>query len=345
MMSIGLSEAQVQPYLDHLSTKHQELCIPLEMIDQLVVACINSPKNITVSGPEQIIDCLQKLLDNDGVFARKLKVDVAYHSPQMNTIATQYLELLGTLQKRTISSGVPKMASSVTGELITADELCDPNYWVQNMVSPVQFVSAVTRIITQTPKDLKKKMNKSHKSVVVTNHLVELGPHSALQGPIKDIIATSPRKADVTYLSVLNRNVSAIHSTLDTMAKLYCIGYPIPLDAINATQGSDKGATGPISLPDLPEYPFDHSQSYWHESRLNDNLRYKRHPRLDLLGTHTNDWNPLEAKWRKITKISETPWVEDHKVSIEKCERHISLTSEDQRNGDLSSSRHASHGN
>ena len=285
------------------------------MVDQLVVACVNSPKNITVSGPETIISCLQKLLENDEVFARKLQVNVAYHSPQMNLIAAEYFDILGTLQKGRVISGNPKMASSVTGELCTADEICVADYWVKNMVSPVQFVSAVNRIITQAPKELKKKLNKSHHSVVVTYNLVEIGPHSALQGPIKDIVATSHRKVDLTYMSVLNRNIPAVEAALSTMAKLYCLGYPISLEAINSIQQREKGASGPVSLTDLPEYPFDHSQSYWHESRLNVNLRHKPYPRLDLLGAQTNDWNPLEAKWRKITRISETPWVEDHKVS------------------------------
>lgn len=55
------------------------------------VACVNSPSSVTVSGDTTGLDELQELLRQEGVFERKLKVGVAYHSSHMQTITAQYL--------------------------------------------------------------------------------------------------------------------------------------------------------------------------------------------------------------------------------------------------------------
>ncbi|KAB5549432.1 thiolase-like protein [Coniochaeta sp. 2T2.1] len=51
------------------------------------VACINSPESVTISGDEPAVDKLEQLLKEAGVFARKLKVDTAYHSHHMESIS------------------------------------------------------------------------------------------------------------------------------------------------------------------------------------------------------------------------------------------------------------------
>ena len=68
-------------------------------------------------------------------------------------------------------------------------------------------------------------------------------------------------------------------------------------------------------LANLPEYPFNRSQRYWHESTMSRNLRLRKHPRLQLLGTPLVDWNfSDEGRWQKVFDSIEMPWIEDHKV-------------------------------
>ena len=63
-MSVGLSEVQVQPYLGQLANEFGAY--------RLSVACINSYKNITLSGNADQIDALEIWLKSEGIFARKL---------------------------------------------------------------------------------------------------------------------------------------------------------------------------------------------------------------------------------------------------------------------------------
>ncbi|PGH03618.1 hypothetical protein AJ79_07309 [Helicocarpus griseus UAMH5409] len=306
MMSVGLSEVQIQPYFEKVAFKFGEL--------EVVIACVNSPKNVTVSGLEFQIDFLKSILDEDKIFARKLIVPVAYHSPQMNDIAGDYLEAIGDLEMGEKGSSNPAMISSVTGRRVYAKDVIQAEYWKNNMVSLVKFSKALSKICARSP--LKpKKLDGSHRSSVNVTELVEIGPHSALQGPIRDILISIGRQNDVGYSSLLKRKMSAKTSTLEAVGRLHCSGYPVKLSSVNCYDDEDKTSNQPKVLVDLPSYPFNHSQKYWHESRLSSSgYRFRHHGRHDLLGTPVPDWNPLEPMWRNIIRVSELPWVEDHKV-------------------------------
>lgn len=71
-----------------------------------------------------------------------------------------------------------------------------------------------------------------------------------------------------------------------------------------------------VSLPDLHAYAYDHFRSYFHESRIAKSHGLREMPGLDLLSEAAVDWNPLEACWNDFVKVSEQPWIEDHRVSI-----------------------------
>lgn len=304
MLAIGLSEAAVLPYLDQVRLRFG--------LNRVTVACLNSPRNVTLSGDEIQIDALKLLLDKDGVFARKLRVNVAYHAPQMEEIADGYRKSIEDLEPgETIGDGVA-MISSVTTRRITRAETSRSEYWVQNMVSPVRFSEAITRLTSQSRETLTKKLGGAHQKSIVVHDLIELGPHAALQGPVKEILQTIPRGEEVTYSSLILRGPSALDATLRVAGRFHCMGYPLNLMEVNQI-GNTLGRKHAL-LTNLPEYQFDHSQSHWCESRLSRDYRLRKVPRLDLLGTPATDWNPLEARWRKFINVSETPWVMDHKV-------------------------------
>ena len=305
MLAVGLPESKVGRYLSKVALKFKHA--------GLVVACINSPKSVTLSGDEEQIDAVKDLLDEDSIFARKLQVEVAYHSPHMNQIAHEYSLDMGDLEMGETLRGCQLMVSSVTNRPANVKELCQADYWVKNMTSPVRFCEAVTQLASASAKSQKKKLGGASKDTVTIYDLLELGPHSALAGPTKDILKTVSRGEEVIYASSLTRNISALDTTLSAAGRLHCLGYPLKVANVNLVEATKT--TNRMTLTDLPEYPFDHSQAYWHESRISKDLRLRKYPRLDLLGTQSVDWNPLEARWRKFIRSSETPWVEDHVVN------------------------------
>lgn len=308
MLAVGLSAEQTQVYIDRI--------VKVEISSMLCIACVNSPKSVTVSGRTDQVDVLKSLLEADEVFVRKLRVPVAYHSPQMKEISGSYLEYLHSLSKETLPDrrSDPTMISTVTGQLVSVAQLATCDYWVANLESQVQFTKALLGLCTEPSRRIRKKIDCSHRSQLGVNALVEIGPHSALQGPIRDTLDTLTWGRDISYFSLLRRKEHAAYSLLDTIGHLYCLGVPVNLAKLNRLNDPIQNSKYHRLLVDLPSYSFDHSTSYWREGRLSKQIRLGG-GRLDLLGKPAADWNPLEARWRHHIQLMEMPWVEDHVIT------------------------------
>lgn len=315
-MAVGLSEAAVRPYIEDI-LRGSPCADPI-----LVVACINSPRNTTISGDKDLVHTLQTALDRNSIFARVLKVPVAYHSPHMLRVAQAYQDSIGTIEPgdAALSSHPATMISSVTGGNITTNALRDNAYWVRNMVSPVRFSEAIEVICrNSTKKAPRKKIDLSHRANMPLSDILEIGPHSTLQGPIRETsehvmssLASSTPKKTVAYHTMLVRGQPGTNTTLEVLGKLHCLGYNVDLSTLDNTLASRSVAAR--TLHSLPGYPFDHSKTYWEEPRTSRNIRMLSQPHNELIGLPCADWNPLEPRWRNTFKVSLMPWLADHKV-------------------------------
>ncbi|PLN76124.1 iterative type I polyketide synthase [Aspergillus taichungensis] len=306
MLAVGLNEEKLQPYVKKVRE---------ERAGELVIACYNSPNSQTVSGDEGLVDSLMADLVADGHFARKLRVQNAYHSSHMKEVAKEYLNHLGCLAGP--SQNRPHeihMFSSLTGKRVEATTL-DAQYWVDNLVSPVRFTDGLAGLcldpVSQGQGSLKvnSKVDK-----VFVDQIVEIGPHSTLQGPIKEIIMAKSVKSPVDYLPILNRNIPSIEVILGSVGKLYTRGCQIDIEIVNRAAQPTENAQ-PVMLTDLPPYPFNHSDKTLYISRLARNTRFRTAPRHDLLGAPVPDWNSQSPKWRHFFRLDELPWLRDHVVT------------------------------
>lgn len=296
MMSVDLSETAVKRYV---STS-------IDQSEYVSIACINSPKNVTLSGSERQISTLKSVFERDGVAAKVLRVNVAYHSKAMSEIAVEYGDLISDIATGDHKQDRPVIVSSLTGTEASPDEMSTGTYWVRNLTSPVRFSEALTNLC------LLRKLAANGHGHAITD-ILEIGPHSTLKWLIKDTLAPLEYGKTINYDSLLTRGASALTSSFSAIGRLHCLGYAINLSALNnPIQGKEK----PQVLAELPEYPFNHSQTYWFESRLSKNSRFRTHARHELLGTRVPDWNPKEARWRHMIRQSENPWIIDHKVRL-----------------------------
>lgn len=310
-MSVGLSESQAKVYIDQAASARNT--------KDVTIACVNSNRNVTLSGDKTRIEELKQRFDDDNVFARVLNINVAYHSPHMDAIAFDYANSIRNLEARR-DSLCCRMISSVTGNAVARSELSSAAYWVANMVSRVRFSDAMKQICDESARQARKKLDCSHRDHLCVNMLIEVGPHSALQGSIRDNLGEVSAKT-IRYSSTLTRNCEATNTFLTMLGKIHCLGYPVDVGSVNRLATDSD----PSPMTDLPEYPFDKSQVHWQESRISE--RYRTHPsgKLDLLGKAVPDWNPMEAKWRNFIKVSDMPWVEDHIVSETVQFNHLAL--------------------
>ncbi|KAI0804310.1 hypothetical protein GGR55DRAFT_691161 [Xylaria sp. FL0064] len=284
MISVNLPHDQIYRYLKATNN--------LDLDDTVHVACINSPLNCTLSGLERDIDAVRQHLEEEGIFAHKLRTGVAYHSSLMLIIAPEYQARIGTLE----AGGMPliPMISTVTGRPVRPSVLRTGQYWIDNLVSPVLFSDAI-QLVTQNAATIKVGLGS-------ISDLVEIGPHSALKRPIEDTVAQFGNLKQTRYLSALHRSKDAAESVLELLGHLFCHGHEFNLSEANRLLFSRK----PRFLVDCPEYPFDHSHTYWAESRLSRDFRLREPVSSSFLGWRFHDWNPLEPRWRNLWSVSNT---------------------------------------
>lgn len=303
MLSIALSKDDVHEFLSSLNNHKRSF--------GLTVACENSPRNVTVAGEERLIDQLKRLLDQKEIFSRKLRVPVAYHSSQMQTCAAKYESLIGKLNSASKDNAQRhiRMVSSVTGYGVDTQELLKASYWSRNLTSTVRFSEALSKICANSTTSNALDVNG-----LAVQHLIEVGPHSALQGPIREILAQTDVEKTIGYSSVLKRFQSAETTALDLVGQMFCKGVQINWNRVNIPDEGTSTEPRPAMLTDLPFYPFDHSRSHWHESRISRNFRFRSEPPSELIGVRCNDWTRFESKWRHFLKTSELPWCLDHTI-------------------------------
>ena len=290
MLSVGLGEAEISDLIADLRR------------GLISVACVNSPHSTTVSGDEAAILEIEQKLNTLGVFNRRLKVDTAYHSHHMHMVAQQYSSSLGAIFSQSPREGVTFMSSVSAKEKL---QDFGAAYWVENLVSKVRFCDALQE-------SCRLQVGESQNTRVQPTQLyVEIGPHSVLGGPIQQTISQSFQSFDHVYLPTLIRGRAAVHSLLQTIGKMFERGYPVDLLKANSLRFS---GVPPQLIRDLPSYPWDHSNRYWHESRLSRDYRLRQNPPHDLLGVRIPSSTPLEPSWRHIISADVLPWLEEHVI-------------------------------
>jgi acyl transferase domain-containing protein len=294
MMAVGASAEQAQKWLDELTE------------GKCVVACVNSPSSVTISGDEAGIDELAAKLKESEVFARKLKVDTAYHSHHMLAVKDPYTKALADMKTREGPPNGPQMFTSVTGHVINAKEL-GPSHWVTNLTSPVLFSDAVRELLQ--PRSLEDQNYGCSVDI-----MVEIGPHSALQGPIRQIFSGIGAH-NVEYRSVMSRGKNAVDTILTAVCDLVSRNLSADILVINAcNDDSITFSSAPAPIVDLPSYAWNKTKSYWNESRITRQIKQRSSPRLSLIGAPLPSFALLEQQWRGYVRIAEEPWLRDHRV-------------------------------
>ncbi|KAI6710692.1 hypothetical protein PZA11_006639 [Diplocarpon coronariae] len=278
-----------------------DICALIKLLKKgrATVACINSPSSITASGDEVAIHELQAAVEKKQIFNRKLCVDTAYHSHHMDLVSDEYRKTIKDVILQSAAS-VP-FHSSLKGCQIRTTDL-GPSYWVENLTCPVRFSEALQSMCASTDVS----------STPGVDVLVEIGPHAALEGPVKQILKSIwGNDFKIPYSAVLLRNRDAVDTALQLAAFMFMKGVEVNFSAINFPF---PGTKVPVLLTNLPRYSWNHSTKYWHESRIAERHSNRPFARNDLIGTLASYSNDLEPTWRNIIRADDMPWVRHHKM-------------------------------
>ncbi|KAJ5888153.1 type I iterative polyketide synthase [Penicillium taxi] len=274
MASVGLGRSEVSPYLEK----------------GVVVACENSPRNVTLSGIRGVLDRILSRISSDhpDVFCKALPVDVAYHSELVLEAAQKYSHLIEPHIRPNVSM-IP-MFSCITGQPISSPKDLDAMYWRCTMESPVNFKRSIRKLIHNNDQN---------------RMFVEVGPQSVLLSSMRQIFEVCNVQSKLTYAPTLLKGKNSMDCLLRTAGELYLHGVQLDMTAIN---GNGK------VLTNLPPYVWQHGKQLWYESRMSHNWRQSMFAHDELLGRLSPESSVIEPFWRNRLQVKFIPWLLDHKI-------------------------------
>ncbi|MCR9293692.1 MAG: SDR family NAD(P)-dependent oxidoreductase [bacterium] len=241
------------------------------------IAAINGPSSVTISGDRDAIDSLTQRLETEGVFCRKLAVEYAFHSPQMEPVRGELLEALSNISPR--ATRIP-LISTVTGDLLPGQSL-DAEYWWKNVRQSVRFSDAMSYLAKQG-----------------YGVAVELGPHPVLAYAINECFQACGES--IHTVPSLNRQQDDLLCISKSLGNLYSLGFDIDWS------GFYKRPTR--KLP-VVAFPFQ-LQPCWSESFESKRTRLANLPH-PLLGEACDG---IEARWQSRIDLKLYSYLEDHRV-------------------------------
>jgi len=226
----------------------------------LWISGINSPKAVTIGGKHELVDLMLEVAADpvDKVFAAKLRVSSAYHTPLMETQEKVFKDIVKTVLT---SNQVPtaKVMSTVDGKWLERE--LDVQYCWDNIRQPVLFGTAINKIVQELGAE-----NVS---------FLEIAPHPVLKSYIDEIGGRPISLIRRPNPKVPSQNTGEHFQFLEGIGNLLMTGYS-HVDANKLSARSD-GIDDFVKVP-LPPYPYSKS-SYWVEDGVAQTLRLRAPPR------------------------------------------------------------------
>ncbi|KAL4945238.1 hypothetical protein BDV06DRAFT_231409 [Aspergillus oleicola] len=277
-----------------------EFCDLDDFVGRIQIAAQNSPSSITLSGDEDAVLQAIEIFEDEGKFVRQLKVDTAYHSAHVNPCCDPYAKALEQFESDTPVSTGTKWYSSVRLDTLMQSSDVGPQYWIENMASPVLFSAAVTTSWSQSgPFDM----------------IIEVGPHPVLKTPCLDTIDPKVGGDMPPYIGVLRRRENDVHAFSRALGSIWTNLGPGSVDFADIERVMSQSSTIRQFLPDLPKYPFDHSRQFMTLSRVSGLYRDTQGAPHPLLGRRCQDRETSsQAQWRNILSLREMHWISGHRI-------------------------------
>ncbi|MFF6853692.1 SDR family NAD(P)-dependent oxidoreductase, partial [Streptomyces antimycoticus] len=191
----------------------------------LSVAAVNGPGSTVVSGSVEVLDAVLVEFPE----AKRIPVDYASHSPQVEEVRGELAEALAGVEPR---EGRVPFYSTVTGRLMDTAEL-DAGYWYRNLRETVEFQGTVETLVRQ-----------GH------TVFVEASPHPVLTIGIHD--TADATDTPIITTGSLRRDDGTIQRFLSHLAELHVRGVRVDWRPLFVG----------VSPVELPTYAFQRER-FW----------------------------------------------------------------------------------
>ncbi|WP_455754031.1 type I polyketide synthase [Streptomyces hygroscopicus] len=235
--------------------------------ERISVAAVNGPSSVVVSGEPGALDELVAACEADGVRARRVPVDYASHSAQVELLRAELLELLAPVQPRVAE--VPFL-STVTGEWVEGPEL-DAEYWFSNLRRTVELEGAVRRLLDEG-----------------FGVFIESSAHPVLTVGVQETAEDAGREA--AAIGSLRRDEGGLDRFWASVGEAWSRGVAVDWQAVFEGTGAKR--------VELPTYAFQR-QRYWPEAAPARAAGESGHDAVEAkfwAAVEAEDWQTLAAE-------------------------------------------------
>lgn len=229
--------------------------------DKLSIAVINSKNSTVLSGDEEALNEVFSELEKKERFNRKVNVDVASHSPQMDFILDELKDKLASV--KSVDSDI-QFYSTVKSRLVSNGEL-NAEYWCANLRNPVQFLNAIQYALQE-------------KNVV----FVEMSPHPTLLHAINENIEAAGANAVAVASFVKNKNEQ--QEFYNNLSELHDLGYHVDFKHFYPAIHT---------FVSLPNYAWQ-KERYWFDTKPANST-------IAAPSENLNNKNFYEINWQQIS--------------------------------------------
>lgn len=274
----GLTAGMGQMTAAQLGRAEAEELLTGLALSSLALAGCNSPQGVTFAGAEADLELLERALDKQGTRFKRLDLDYAFHSPAMDGIQAELLDVLAPLAPG--PAQIP-FYSTVTGSTLEGTQL-DARYWWRNIREPVQFEQGVGALLATG-----------------ANLFVSVTPHPILRSYLYESMQTAG--VDGTVIVTLQRDQDNPLLIRKTAARALIAGAVPNRTTLFPTPGRAMA---------LPGYPWQR-EPFWHPVTTESQgllARQRIHP---LLGYQLRQ---QECTWENHLDTVLLPFLADHAV-------------------------------
>ncbi|UYQ66232.1 SDR family NAD(P)-dependent oxidoreductase [Streptomyces peucetius] len=263
----------------------EELLLPFE--GRVSVAAVNGPAAVVIAGEPGALDEIVAGCERESIRARRVAVDYASHSVQVETIEAELLKVLAPLTP--VSGRVPFYSTAMGGFVDTAT--LDGSYWYGNLRGRVGFEPAVRALADNG-----------------TGCFLEMSPHPVLAMAVEETLTAHGVQDRVGVVGSLRRGEGGLRRFLLSLSEAHTAGIQVDWTVLFDGSGAKR--------VELPTYAFQRER-YWLTSTVGAGdaaaagLVRVDHP---VLGAAVQIGDRDE--WVFTGRISQDtqPWTRDHMV-------------------------------
>jgi acyl transferase domain-containing protein/NADPH-dependent curcumin reductase CurA len=242
------------------------------------VAAINSPTSVTLSGEPAAIDAVVAELSGRGVMTKMMRVNYAFHSPQMEAFQTELTTALKGIQTKKADIPVFSTVSSI--QAVEGD--FGAAYWARNIRQPVRFADAIRNMLADG-----------------CTTFLEISPHPVLAPSLEQSL-----NGNGIALTSLRRGRPERATLLTALGGLYTRGHTPDWKALYPNKGD---------YVRLPDYPWQRER-YWldvPQRKSRPALAAGQHP---LLGKRLRSPSLADVVFEAELSAEWPPFVDDHRI-------------------------------